>query len=116
MIHLRWYLAALIFYIGVVSYCQNATSKSPLGPWIKSADSPFIIREMVGENGTGHGDIFKIGKRRLLYVFHTHFSKEAVSPSKTAIAGIRFVKDKQGKTDKLVLVSTTFRYITCKIH
>ena len=40
MIHLRWYLAVLIFYFGVVSYCQYATSKSPLGPWIKSADSP----------------------------------------------------------------------------
>jgi beta-xylosidase len=93
-----------------------ATSTSPLGPWIKSADSPFISREIVGENGTGHGDILTIGNRHLLYVFHTHFSKESVSPRKTAIAEIRFVKDKQGKTDKLVLDSATFRYIDCKIY
>ena len=93
-----------------------ATSTSPLGPWIKSADSPFISRGNVGENGTGHGDILTIGNRHLLYVFHTHFSKVAVSPRKTAIAEIRFVKDKHGKTDRLVLDITTFRYINCKIY
>jgi beta-xylosidase len=93
-----------------------ATSSSPMGPWIKSTDSPFISRGIVGENGTGHGDILTIGNRQLQYVFHTHFSKEAVSPRKTAIAEIRFVKDKQGKTDRLLFDSTTFRYLNCKIH
>jgi len=34
-----------------------------------------------------------------------------VSPRKTAIAEIRFVKEKQGKTEKLVFDSNTFRNI-----
>jgi xylan 1,4-beta-xylosidase len=93
-----------------------ATSKSPLGPWTKSADSPFISRSIIGENGTGHGDVLDMGNGDLLYVFHTHFSKEAVNPRKTAIAEIRFVKEKHEKTDKLVLDSTTFRYLNCKLH
>ena len=93
-----------------------ATSTSPLGPWIKSADSPFITKEIARENGPGHGDVLFTGERKMFYVFHTHFSEEAVSPRKTAIAEIRFVKDKQDKIDKLVLDSTTFRYIIGKTN
>jgi len=93
-----------------------ATSTTPIGPWIKSSDSPFLSRRIVGEFGTGHGDILTVGNRHLLYVFHTHFSKEVVGPRKTAIVEIRFVKGKDGKPDKLVIDSTTFRYLNCKIH
>ena len=93
-----------------------ATSPSPMGPWIKSVDNPILSKGSTAENGTGHGDILKIGNGHLLYVFHTHFSKETVSPRKTAVGEIRFVKDKQGKPDKLIFDSTTFRYLNCKIR
>jgi hypothetical protein len=90
-------------------------SLKPIDESVKQID-PFISRRIAGENGTGHGDILTTGDGRLLYVFHTHSSKETVSPRKTAIAEIRFVKDKQGKTDRLVFDRTTFRFLYCKTH
>ncbi|HPJ60674.1 MAG TPA: glycoside hydrolase family 43 protein [Bacteroidales bacterium] len=91
-----------------------ATSKSPLGPWIKSHDNPIIHRGIVGVNGPGHGDILAVGRRHLYYVFHTHFSEEAVSPRKTAIGELRFLKDPKGGYGKLVFVKTSFRYLSVK--
>lgn len=67
-----------------------ATSKSPLGPWEKAKNNPFITRTMVGENGPGHGDIFRNSNDELLYVFHTHASNEEVHPRKTAITKLKF--------------------------
>lgn len=36
-----------------------ATASSPFGPWKKHPNSPIIHRSLVGENGSGHGDVFK---------------------------------------------------------
>lgn len=68
-----------------------ATSKSPLGPWEKSKDSPIISRKNTSQNGIGHGDIFWDPNQKMHYVLHTHFSTAEVSPRKAAIIDIEFV-------------------------
>lgn len=73
-----------------------ATAKLPLGPWKKHGE-PIIMRGVIGENGTGHGDLFKNSAGEWQYVFHTHFSPSAVSPRRTAVATLDF----DGKDFKL---------------
>jgi len=73
-----------------------ATSKSPLGPWEKSTDSPIISRKNVKQSGIGHGDVFWDKNNKMHYVLHTHFSESTVSPRKTGIISIDF----NGKTLK----------------
>lgn len=67
-----------------------ATSKSPLGPWEKSKDSPVISRKNTGQNGIGHGDVFWDQNQKMHYVLHTHFSTAEVSPRKAAIIDVEF--------------------------
>ena len=43
-----------------------ATSDSPYGPWAKYHKNPILYRSLIGENGTGHGDVFE-GKGDKLY-------------------------------------------------
>ncbi len=81
-----------------------ATAKSPLGPWEKHGE-PIIVRGVIGENGTGHGDLFKNEKGEWQYVFHTHFSPSVVSPRKTAVVTLDF----DGKDFKLR--EGSFRYL-----
>lgn len=66
-----------------------ATSQSPLGPWQKHGE-PIIIRDVIGANGTGHGDLFQNAQGEWQYVFHTHFSPSQVSPRKTAVVTLDF--------------------------
>lgn len=66
-----------------------ATAKSPLGPWTKQAE-PIIVRGVIGEDGTGHGDLFQNSKGEWQYVFHTHFSPSVVTPRKTAVVTLDF--------------------------
>lgn len=62
-----------------------ATSTSPLGPWNKDNNSPFISQQILGYPGTGHGDVFYTSAGEMYYVLHTHFSTVKVDPRKTAI-------------------------------
>lgn len=62
-----------------------ATSSSPFGPWKKYKGNPIISRQMLGRNGTGHGDLFIAADNTLRYVFHAHHSNKEVSPRQTAI-------------------------------
>jgi len=66
-----------------------AVSDSPYGPWIKQKDSPILHRSIVGENGTGHGDIFEGLDGQLYYVYHIHFSHNQVSPRRTRIVPLK---------------------------
>ena len=66
-----------------------AVSDSPYGPWIKQKDSPIIHRSIIGENGSGHGDIFAGLDGQLYYVYHVHFSQNQVSPRRTRIVPLR---------------------------
>ncbi|MBN2487171.1 MAG: glycoside hydrolase family 43 protein [Bacteroidales bacterium] len=67
-----------------------ATSDSPMGPWEKHPSNPVIHRLIVGENGSGHGDIFEGPGERLYYVYHVHFSNDQVSPRRTRIVPLSF--------------------------
>lgn len=87
-----------------------ATSNSPLGPWKKYNGNPVLSRQLLGENGTGHGDFFRKGKE-LYYVFHTHYSKEKVGPRKTALVRFRFAKTKND-IDRLEVVPSSFRFLS----
>ena len=65
-----------------------AVSDSPYGPWIKYKGNPVIHRSLVGENGSGHGDLFEGLNGQLYYVYHVHFDKNGVSPRRTRIVPI----------------------------
>ncbi len=65
-----------------------AVSDSPYGPWIKQDNSPILHRSVVGENGSGHGDLFEGLDEQLYYVYHVHFSPNQVSPRRTRIVPV----------------------------
>lgn len=72
-----------------------AVADSPMGPWIKHGGNPIIHRSIVGENGSGHGDLFKGPDNRLYYVYHVHFSNDQVSPRRTRIVPVTMEWDNQ---------------------
>lgn len=89
-----------------------ATSKSLTGPWEKVAFNPVLVRDMLGEDGTGHGDLFTGEDGQLYYVLHTHNSSEKVSPRKTALIKVHFETQKNNSPDKLVFEMDSFRFLT----
>ena len=86
-----------------------ATSNSPLGPWQKYEGNPIITKSLVGENGPGHGDFFK-RKKEYFYVFHTHNSREKVTPRKTAIVKAKFYKG-HDSVNRLLVSPESFRIL-----
>ncbi len=82
-----------------------ATATSPLGPW-KKHGKPIITRRQIGENGTGHGDLFKDANGNWMYVFHTHNNRNLVGPRRTAVVQLNF-----DGTDFSV-VEGSFRFLT----
>lgn len=76
-----------------------ATSSSPLGPWQKNNNSPIIHRSIVGENGSGHGDIFIDSNGDYNYVYHVHNSDSLVEPRRTRIVPLQVKKNKNGVCD-----------------
>lgn len=92
-------------------YCVGyATSKSPTGPWKKAEVNPVIHRSVIGENGTGHGDLIQGKDGKYLYVLHTHWSKEEIRPRKTAIVDAAFSNDSAGHTT-ITIDKETFRFL-----
>ncbi len=71
-----------------------ATAPSPLGPWTKNEANPVISRKIVGEKGSGHGDVFTDRDGTLRYVYHVHNSDSVVSPRRTRIVTLRVDKSK----------------------
>jgi len=65
-----------------------AVADSPYGPWVKQKDSPILHRSIVGENGSGHGDLFEGLDGHLYYVYHVHFDQQQVGPRRTRIVPI----------------------------
>lgn len=47
-----------------------ATATSPMGPWTKYAGNPIIRRDIVGEKGSGHGDVFQGKDGQFYYIYH----------------------------------------------
>jgi len=72
-----------------------ATSDSPYGPWKKYRKNPILHRSLVGENGSGHGDVFRGKDGTLYYVFHVHYSDAKVSPRRTRIVPLRLTWDNE---------------------
>lgn len=72
-----------------------ATAPSPKGPWTKYAGNPVIHRNIVGENGSGHGDLFTGLDGRPYYVYHVHYSDTVVSPRRTRIVPLNFNKNEE---------------------
>lgn len=79
-----------------------ATSKSPMGPWKKFDKSPIIQKDMLGINGTGHGDVFIDKDGQMQYVLHTHFDGSTPQPRRTAIVKMDLKKDQ--KTDDTLII------------
>ena len=70
-----------------------AVADSPYGPWVKQSDSPIIHRSIVGENGSGHGDLFEGLDGSLYYVYQVHFSQQQVGPRRTRIVPVNKLWD-----------------------
>lgn len=90
-----------------------ATSDSPMGPWDKSEENPIIHRDLVEENGPGHGDFFKGENDKMYYVLHTHFSKTSVHPRKAAVIELNFAEDEEGN-EILIADEETFAFLESK--
>lgn len=86
-----------------------ATSETPFGPWEKSTENPILQKESIGENGSGHGDVFTDGSGKMFYVFHTHFSDDNVHPRKAAIVELQFTNSEEGEI--LDVQKETFRFL-----
>lgn len=86
-----------------------ATATSPTGPWVKAKNSPVISRHLIGQNGTGHGDVFYDKKGNMYYVFHTHRSEDKVAPRATAMVKLKFVN-----ATSLVADPASFRWLQSK--
>lgn len=65
-----------------------AVADSPYGPWTKYKNNPIIHRSIVGENGSGHGDLFEGKDKELYYVYHIHNAPEKIGPRKTRIVPV----------------------------
>lgn len=90
-----------------------ATAKSPSGPWIKYDGNPVLDKDMVDQNGPGHGDFFRDKAGQYYYVFHTHFSNNEVVPRKTAIIRGSFVPGNNG-IDRMEFDKKSFYYLKVK--
>ena len=73
-----------------------ATATATFGPWKKHPNSPIIHRSLVGENGSGHGDVFKGLDGKYYYVYHVHRSDSTVQPRKTRIVPLILEKGNDG--------------------
>ena len=87
-----------------------ATSKSPMGPWTKSPGNPIFDKIDAGINGPGHGDYFVDAKGKLQYVLHTHNSEREVSPRKTGLIELEFVKN-GSEADFLEVKKGSFKFL-----
>ena len=72
-----------------------ATAPTPYGPWTKNQNSPIIHRSIVGENGSGHGDLFQDKNGRYWYVYHVHHSNTEVEPRRTRLVPLTFTLDEK---------------------
>ncbi len=70
-----------------------AVADSPTGPWIKNPANPIIHQSIVGEKGSGHGDLFKDNDGNYRYVYHVHHNDSVVAPRRTRIVTLNFVKN-----------------------
>lgn len=63
-----------------------ATATSPTGPWTKYPGNPIIRRDIVGEKGSGHGDLFEGKDGKYYYVYHVWGEGDDPDARQTRIA------------------------------
>ncbi len=93
-----------------------ATAPTPMGPWTKNPANPIIHRSIVGENGSGHGDVFTDSEGRLRYVYHVHNSDSVVSPRRTRIVTLNLGKSLDSPLYDITVDSATIIKPMRKIH
>jgi xylan 1,4-beta-xylosidase len=82
----RYYLFYSANHYRSVDYAVGyAVADSPTGPWVKHRHNPILHRGLAGENGPGHGDVFRTRDGTLHYVYHVHHSDTEVTPRRTRI-------------------------------
>lgn len=86
-------------YMNIDYAVGYATADSPFGPWKKYEGNPIIHRSIVGENGSGHGDVFLGKDGGYYYVYHVHKSETKVSPRSTRIIPLHLTKSNDGLYD-----------------
>lgn len=79
-----------------------ATSDKITGPWKKYDGNP-ILHNPGSLVGVGHHSFFDDAKGRHRIVFHSHYSANQFRPRVTNISSYKFVKDKDGGDDILVI-------------
>ena len=72
-------------YVNIDYAMVYAVADSPYGLRIKHKNSSVIHRSIVGENGSGHGDVFEGKDSQLYYVYHVHYSENKIVPRRTCI-------------------------------
>lgn len=91
-----------------------AVSESPFGPWEKHDENPILSRNLIGLNGTGHGDFFKDKNDNWFYVFHTHFNNSTIHPRLTGMIKGDFFKSKEMIYPEMSFKKETFQYLMVK--
>jgi len=85
----KYYLFYSANHFKNIDYATGyAVSDSPFGPWVKYEGNPILHRSIIGENGSGHGDLFEGVDDQLYYVYHIHFDQQNISPRRTRIVPI----------------------------
>jgi len=84
-----------------------ATSHSPFGPWKKAANNPIINKCNIGENGTGHGDLFRDAAGQWQYVFHVHCNDSVVNPRRVQCVGLKFSTDRPAEPEVVTIDKST---------
>jgi beta-xylosidase len=90
----KYYMLYSANHFESVDYAVGyAVADSPYGYWKKYSGNPIIHRSIVGENGSGHGDLFFDKNNQPYYVYHVHNSDSTVVPRKTRIVPLVFTKN-----------------------
>lgn len=76
-----------------------ASAPTPFGPWTKHKNNPIIHVSKVGENGSGHGDLFTGLDGKPYYVYHVHHNDSTVTPRHTRIVPLNLSTDSTGMLD-----------------
>lgn len=91
----KYYLFYSANHFQSIDYAVGyAVADSPLGPWTKNENNPMISRAIVGEKGSGHGDIFFDRDENMRYVYHVHCNDNQANPRRTRI--VKLDVDKSG--------------------
>jgi len=91
-----------------------ATSKHPMGPWIKYEGNPILKGDGHTINGPGHHSFIKSPSGQLYMVYHTHFDMTRMGPRKLAIDPCEFVASENGGPDVIKVYGPTSEPQTVK--